>query len=85
LPEQYEQTPIGGKVMFQRWRNKSNNRDLMKAEYVYQSTEQLRNGDVLTLTNPPKRVTLQLEGCPADADGFCSWDKFAEVLNQAVE
>jgi glucose-1-phosphatase len=85
LPGQYESTPIGGKVMFQRWRDKSNNRDLMKAEYVYQSAEQLRNGDALTLGNPPKRVTLQLEGCPTDADGFCSWAKFSEVLNRAAE
>jgi glucose-1-phosphatase len=85
LPEQYEQTPIGGKVMFQRWHDKGNNRDLMKAEYVYQSTEQLRNGDALTLGNPPKRVTLQLEDCPTDINGFCSWDKFADVLNRAAE
>jgi glucose-1-phosphatase len=84
LPEQYEHTPIGGKVMFQRWHDKSNNQDLMKAEYVYQSAEQLRNGDVLTLGNPPKRVMLQLEGCPTDVNGFCSWDKFTEVLNQAM-
>jgi glucose-1-phosphatase len=85
LPEQYESTPIGGKVMFQRWYDKGNNRDLMKVEYVYQSTEQLRNDDVLTLKHPPKRVTLQLEGCPTDVNGFCSWDKFTEVLNHAVK
>jgi glucose-1-phosphatase len=85
LPEQYDHTPIGGKIMFQRWHDKGNDRDLMKVEYVYQSTEQLRNGDALTLKHPPKRVTLQLEGCPTDVNGFCSWDKFAEVLNQAVK
>jgi glucose-1-phosphatase len=85
LPEQYEHTPIGGRIMFQRWHDKGNNQDLMKVEYVYQSTEQLRNNDVLTLERPPKRVILQLEGCPTDVNGFCSWDKFTEVLNQAVE
>jgi glucose-1-phosphatase len=84
LPEQYERTPIGGEVMFQRWRDKGNNRDLMKVEYIYQSTEQLRNADVLTLQHPPKRVTLQLAGCPTDLNGFCSWDTFTEVLNQAA-
>jgi glucose-1-phosphatase len=85
LPEQYERTPIGGKIMFQRWHDKGNNRDLMKTEYVYQSAEQLRNGDVLTLNHPPERVTLQLEGCPADVNSFCSWDEFTEVLNRAAE
>lgn len=85
LPEQYERSPIGGIIMFQRWHDKGNNRDLMKVEYVYQSAEQLRNGDVLTLKHPPKRVTLRLEGCPTDVNGFCPWDKFTEVLNQAAE
>jgi glucose-1-phosphatase len=85
LPEQYERTPIGGKIMFERWHDKGNGRDLMKTEYVYQSAEQLRNGDVLTLKNLPKRVTLQLAGCPTDVNGFCSWDKFTEVLSQAAE
>jgi glucose-1-phosphatase len=85
LPEQYERTPIGGKIMFQRWHDKGDNRDLMKVEYLYQSAEQLRNGDVLTLKHPPKRVTLRLEGCPTDVNGFCPWDKFTEVLNQAAE
>jgi glucose-1-phosphatase len=52
----------------------------MKVEYIYQSAEQLRNGDVLTLSHPPKRVTLQLEGCPTDVNDFCSWDRFTEVF-----
>lgn len=84
LPEQNERTPIGGKIMFQRWHDANNNRELMKVEYVYQSSEQLRNGEVLSLQQPPKRVTLQLNGCPTDANGFCPWDKFTEVLNKTV-
>ncbi|HAI48675.1 MAG TPA: bifunctional glucose-1-phosphatase/inositol phosphatase, partial [Enterobacteriaceae bacterium] len=38
LPHQYERTPIGGKIMFQRWHDTKANRDLMKVEYVYQSS-----------------------------------------------
>ncbi|NIF32415.1 bifunctional glucose-1-phosphatase/inositol phosphatase [Enterobacter sp. Cy-643] len=85
LPGQYERTPIGGNILFQRWHDKTNNRDLLKVEYVYQSAEQLRNGDVLTLKHPPKRVTLELEGCPTDTNGYCAWDKFSDVLNNAVK
>ncbi len=84
LPQQNERTPIGGKIMFQRWHDSKANRELMKVEYVYQSSEQLRNGQVLSLQQPPQRVTLQLNGCPIDANGFCPWDKFTEVLNQTV-
>lgn len=84
LPEQYERTPIGGKIMFERWRDTKGNRDLMKVEYVYQSTEQLRNAEVLSLDNPPQRVTLELAGCPVDVSGFCPMDKFEQVMHDAA-
>ena len=85
LPGQYERTPIGGKIVFQRWHDTKANRELMKIEYVYQSTEQLRNADKLTLETPPQRVTLALKGCPVDADGFCPMDTFAKVMNTAAK
>ncbi|TBL27072.1 bifunctional glucose-1-phosphatase/inositol phosphatase, partial [Escherichia coli] len=40
LHDQNERTPIGGKIVFQRWHDSKANRDLMKIEYVYQSAEQ---------------------------------------------
>ncbi|WP_374255683.1 bifunctional glucose-1-phosphatase/inositol phosphatase [Yokenella regensburgei] len=85
LPNQYERTPIGGKILFQRWHDSNANRDLMKIEYVYQSTNQLRNADVLSLQAPPQRVTLSLKGCPVDANGFCPMDKFNEVMAQSLK
>lgn len=85
LPHQYERTPIGGKIMFQRWHDSKGNRDLMKVEYVYQSSDQLRDATPLSLESPPQRVTLQLNGCPVDSDGFCPWDKFTGVLDEAVK
>lgn len=85
LPGQYENTPIGGQVVFERWHDGKTNKDLLKIEYVYQTAEQLRDADVLSLKNPPKRVTLQLEGCPTDANGYCSWDQFAQALNGALQ
>ncbi|AMG58168.2 bifunctional glucose-1-phosphatase/inositol phosphatase [Pantoea vagans] len=85
LPDTYEKTPIGGQVVFERWHDAKNNKDLLKVEYVYQTADQLRNADVLSLKNPPKRVTLQLAGCEADANGYCSWDQFSQVLNAALQ
>ncbi len=73
LHDQNERTPIGGKIVFQRWHDSKANRDLMKIEYVYQSAEQLRNADALTLQAPAQRVTLELSGCPIDANGFAQW------------
>ncbi|SPX54206.1 glucose-1-phosphatase [Klebsiella pneumoniae] len=85
LPGQYERTPIGGKLLFQRWHDSAGNRDLMKIEYVYQSTEQLRNADALTLQTPPQRVTLALNGCPVDDQGFCPLETFKKVINEAAK
>lgn len=85
LPGQYERTPIGGKLLFQRWHDSGSNRDLMKIEYVYQSTEQLRNTDPLTLQTPPQRVTLALNGCPVDDQGFCPLETFKKVINEAAK
>jgi len=85
LHDQHERTPIGGKIVFQRWHDGKGNRDLMKIEYVYQSAEQLRNAEVLTLKSPAQRVTLELKGCPIDANGFCPIDKFDALLNEAAK
>ena len=85
LHDQNERTPIGGKIVFQRWHDTKANRDLMKIEYVYQSSDQLRNADVLTLKAQAQRVTLELKGCPIDANGFCPIDKFDTLLNAAAK
>jgi glucose-1-phosphatase len=83
LPEQNEKTPIGGMIVFERWHDAKNNTDLMKVEYVYQSATQLRDAQPLSMKNPPKRVVLQMNACPADANGYCTWDAFVQVLNRA--
>jgi glucose-1-phosphatase len=83
LAEQNEKTPIGGMIVFERWHDAKNKTDLMKVEYVYQSAKQLRDAQPLSMANPPKRVVLQMKDCPADADGYCAWDAFVQVLNRA--
>ncbi|WP_380181524.1 bifunctional glucose-1-phosphatase/inositol phosphatase [Kalamiella sp. sgz302252] len=84
LPDQFERTPIGGMIQFQRWHDKKNNQELVKVEYVYQSSDQLRDATPLSLDTPPKRVTLEMNGCKTDANGFCPWDQFTQVLNKAI-
>lgn len=58
---------------------------LANIEYVYQSARQLRNAEALTLKSPAQRVTLELKGCPVDANGFCPLDKFDNVMNTAAK
>ncbi|XP_045529573.1 glucose-1-phosphatase-like [Pieris brassicae] len=83
LPDQYEVTPIGGKLVFQRWHDRNTNEDLLKIEYVYQTMEQLRNGDVLTEQNPPKVITMHIDTCENDIGGFCKWNRFISILKSS--
>ncbi|MBC3379042.1 bifunctional glucose-1-phosphatase/inositol phosphatase [Serratia fonticola] len=84
LPGQYEKNPISGKIVFQRWLDKKKNQDLLKVEYVYQSTQQMRDLELLTLDNPPQRVTLTLKGCEADKNGFCLWRQFEDMMGNLI-
>lgn len=85
LPEQYEKTPIGGQLVFERWHDTKSNKDLLKTEYVYQTADQMRDAQPLTLKNPAKRVTLQMKGCPIDKNGYCEWERLASVLATALQ
>lgn len=84
LPGQYEKTPIGGKLIFERWVNKSSKEQFVKIEYIYQSTKQMRELESLTLNNPPQHVTLKLKNCKTDTKGFCEWDNFKNIMKNAM-
>ncbi|MDZ8190148.1 hypothetical protein SNA15_00530, partial [Escherichia coli] len=45
----------------------------------------LRFGEIMRGSLSAQRVTLELSGCPIDANGFCPMDKFDSVLNEAVK
>ncbi|MBF4805555.1 MAG: hypothetical protein HXM47_03040 [Pseudoleptotrichia goodfellowii] len=71
------------KYFFKYGKTEYRKKDKVKIEYVYQSTEQLKNGEQLGLKNPPMRKVLEMEECPVDKNGFCSYEKFEEVLKNA--
>lgn len=83
LPGQYELVPIGGKIIFQKWYDSQTNEDLLKIEYVYPTTDQLRNGDVLTDDNPPSVITMQINRCDVDVNQFCLWSDFMTILKSS--
>ena len=85
LPGQYERTPISGTVVFQRWHDKQADKDLMKIEYVYPTARQIRNNVALSLKNPPERVTLHIEGCATDSQGFCPMTQFTQALQKDLQ
>ncbi|WP_085247171.1 bifunctional glucose-1-phosphatase/inositol phosphatase [Gilliamella mensalis] len=85
LPNQFETTPIGGKVVFQKWRDNRSGENLMKIEYFYQSTEQIRNLSPLNRHNPPQKVTLTMTNCPTNVKGFCSFSTFKQVMGDIIK
>lgn len=82
LPEQWENTPIGGKLMFEVWKNKQNEARQVRLQYVYQTTQQIRQLTPLSFDNPPRHYPLIMQACQADSQGFCQKTKFDEMLQK---
>ncbi|WP_447900370.1 bifunctional glucose-1-phosphatase/inositol phosphatase [Stenotrophomonas sepilia] len=80
LPGQYEKTPIGGLLQFERWRDRQSGGERFRLAYVYPTTAQLRDALPLTEAQPPGRVALPLPGC--DRQG-CSRAQFQQLLQRA--
>ena len=62
-------TPIGAKVVFERWVNEKG-ASYFKVELIYQSTEQLRSIQPLSLETPPMIVPIFFEGVEVNEDGL---------------
>ena len=89
LPESIEtKTPIGVKLVFERWRDKDG-QAWYRVSMIYRSTKQIRSGEMLTLDNPPLRYDLRFEGVETNADGlipeadlFSLFDRSIAVLGE---
>lgn len=74
-------TPISGKVVFQKWFDENLGKYLLKVEYIYQSTDQIRNALPLSMEKPPEVCLMGIHKCRNDDRGFCLWDDFISILN----
>ena len=84
LPNSIEKkTPIGSKVVFEKWIDKSG-KQYVAINLVYQSTDQLRGLTMLDLSNPPMVFPLHLRGLQANADGLYSFDDVAQRFTEAI-
>lgn len=82
LPQQFELTPVGGRLVFQKWSDGVE--DFLKIEYVYQSIKQLRKAQKLSMKNPPRNVTMYLKTCLPNNNGMCPWSEFEKILNDVI-
>ncbi len=77
-------TPIGVKLLFERWRS-VDGEAYARVRLVYPSTEQLRDRAPMSLENPPMSFDVPLPGLERNADGYYRLDDVCACMQQAID
>ncbi len=83
LPETLEKTPIGGKLVISRWKDKDG-QEFISLDMVYQKTHQLQEMSLLNDDNPPGIYNLKLKGINSDAGGLYKAEDVMERFDKAI-
>ena len=78
------ETPIGVKLVFSNWKGK-NGEEFWDVDLVYQTTEQLRNADILTEEDHPASVDVSFQGIEMNGDGFYTEEDIKSLFTRAIE
>lgn len=85
LPNSIEKkTPIGCKLVFEKWIDQSGH-EFVAINLVYQSTQQLRNLEMLSLDTPPMVYQLHLKGLEANEDGLYPFSEVISRFEKAIK
>ena len=76
-------TPIGAKVAFERWVN-GKGESFFKVELIYQSVEQLRSIQPLSLDTPPMIVPVSFAGVEANEDGLMAEKDLMNLFREKI-
>ena len=76
-------TPIGCKLVFERWANASGE-EYGRVRLLYQSVDQLRSGSMLTGAESPMSVELSLAGLQKNSDGLYAYSDLRGRVADAV-
>ena len=76
-------TPIGAKLVFERWAD-AEGKDWYRIDLVYQSTEQLRSIQPLSLDDPPMIVPLSFAGIQTNADGMAAGEDLMNLFAEKI-
>lgn len=77
-------TPIGCKLVFEIWENEAGE-EMICVNLVYQSVDQLRNCDMLSMENPPVFYSLSFSGLTKNADGLYKLADFETLLGNTID
>ncbi|MDU8924126.1 histidine-type phosphatase [Pasteurellaceae bacterium LIM206] len=85
LPNTIEKkTPIGSKLVFEKWEDKKTHNEYIGVNLVYQTTDQLRHLQQLDLSNPPMVYSLKLAGLKANESGLYPAEEVNGRFTQAL-
>ena len=84
LPETIEKkTPIGCKLVFEKW-ERNDGRLFARVNLVYQSTDDIRAGRMVSNEYPPVSYNLSFDGLEADEDGFIPFDELVARFDNSI-
>ena len=83
LPEILEKTPIGGKLVVSKWKDKAG-QEFISLDIVYQKTGQLQEMSLLSDENPPGIYNLKLKGLNADPNGLYKAEDVMDRFDRAI-
>ena len=75
-------TPIGSKLVFEKWNNGTE--DYVAVNLVYQSVEQLQGRTLLSTDVPPMALPITIEGLTANTDGLYRLSDFDEHIAKVM-
>ncbi|MDR3701872.1 MAG: hypothetical protein P4L56_19640, partial [Candidatus Sulfopaludibacter sp.] len=76
----------GGALVFQLRQSQKTGQYIVRASYIAQTLEQLRNQIALTLNAPPATAPVFIPGCSIRNATFdCALAKFATLANQVID
>lgn len=85
LPNTIEKkTPIGSKLVFEKWVDKNTQKEYISISLVYQTTDQLRNMTPLDLNNPPANYPMKISGLSANEFGLYTFDDVIKRFDRAI-
>jgi len=74
-----DDTPPGGALVFELWKNSGKDVYSVRTYYMAQTLDQMRNATALNFQNPPERVPVFVPGC-SQADFSCEWKAFQDLV-----
>jgi 4-phytase / acid phosphatase len=77
-------TPPGGALIFELWRQRTTGAYSLKIYYTAQTLEQMRDASPISVENPPARVPIFVPGC-SNENYSCSWKDFSSAMQGAIK